>query len=88
MKKSELRNLIKEEIENLNGERLDIKNNFVLSKIDNIVFDGIDTSDYPDFTDAFILSADYEGEKMSDEELDKLNQYGDFVHERLLDSLI
>ena len=30
--------------------------------IDNIEVDGIDTNDYPDFTDAFIVSADYDGE--------------------------
>ena len=29
--------------------------------IDNIEVDGIDTNDYPDFTDAFIVSADYDG---------------------------
>ena len=29
--------------------------------IDNIELDGIDTNDYPDFCDAYIVSADYDG---------------------------
>ena len=49
--------------------------------IDNIEVDGIDTNDYPDFCDAFISSADYNGEPMTDDQLDKLNDDGDFVHE-------
>ena len=40
--------------------------------IDNIEVDGIDTNDYPDFCDAFIVSADYDGEAMSDAQLEKL----------------
>jgi len=43
------------------------------SKIDNIKVDGIDYSDYPDFCDAYIASADYDGRAMTDEELDLLN---------------
>jgi hypothetical protein len=42
--------------------------------IDNIEIDGIDTRDYPDFTDAFIVSADYDGEAMTDAQIDKLNE--------------
>ena len=30
-------------------------------KIDNIEIDGIDTKDYPDFSNAYIVSADYDG---------------------------
>jgi hypothetical protein len=52
-----------------------------LTKIDNIEIEGIDFKDAPDFCDAFIASADYEGEPMTDEEIDKLNDNGDFVHE-------
>jgi hypothetical protein len=37
------------------------------NKIDNIEIDGIDTADYPDFADAYILSADYNGVEMTDE---------------------
>ena len=49
--------------------------------IDNIEIDGIDTNDYPDFTDAFIASADYNGVNMTDEQLEALNEDYDFVHD-------
>lgn len=47
--------------------------------IDNIELDGIDTNDYPDFCDAFISSADYKGVKMTDEQLEEINEDKDFV---------
>lgn len=48
--------------------------------IDNIELDGIDTSDYPDFCDAFISGADYDGEPMTEEQLDEINEDSDFVY--------
>ena len=50
------------------------------SKIDNIEVDGIDYADYPDFCDAYIASADYDGREMTDEELNLLNDDSDFVY--------
>ena len=50
------------------------------SKIDNVEVDGIDYADYPDFCDAYIASADYDGREMTDEELDVLNDDSDFVY--------
>lgn len=50
------------------------------SLIDNIEIDGIDTNDYPDFCDAFIVSAYYDGEIMTDAQIDTLNEDYDFVH--------
>lgn len=64
-----------------------------MSKIDfklvtNVSVDGIDTNDYPDFVDAFIVSADYDGEPMSDEMIDEINSdYLDFVSECVYDQL-
>ena len=58
-----------------------------MSKIDfklvtNVSVDGIDTRDYPDFSDAFIESADYDGKPMSEEMLDEINSdHLDFVQE-------
>ena len=49
--------------------------------IDNIEIDGIDTNDYPDFCDAFIASANYDGEAMSEEQLEALNEDYSFVHD-------
>ena len=56
-------------------------------KIDNIEMDGIDTNDYPDFSDAFISSADYDGVKMTDTQLDELNEDLDFVHQSVYNEL-
>ena len=64
-----------------------------MSKIDfklvtNVSVDGIDTRDYPDFVDAFIVSADYDGKPMSDEMIEEINSdYLDFVSECVYDQL-
>lgn len=56
--------------------------------ITNVSVDGIDTSDYPDFCDAFIESAEYNGKDMSEEMLDEINSdHLDFVSECVYDSL-
>ena len=57
------------------------------SKIDNITFGGIDHKDCPDYCDAYIENADYDGRPMTDEEIDELNRDGDFVYEKLMDYL-
>ena len=50
----------------------------------NIEFDGVSGSDYPDFCDAFICYAEHEdGTPLTDDELDKLNDDGSFVHSEL-----
>ena len=56
-------------------------------KIDNIEIDGIDTKDYPDFCDAYISSADYNGVPMTDKQLDELNEDGDYVYGHIIDYL-
>jgi len=56
-------------------------------KIDNIEFDGIDHEDYPDYSDAFISSADYDGREMTEEELNELNENRDFVYNTLMDRI-
>ena len=53
------------------------------SKISNVEVDGIDTKDCPDFCDAFISSADYNGEEMSEVMLEELNNDGCYVHEQV-----
>ena len=53
--------------------------------ITNMEFDGVDHNDYPDYCDAYCVSAHYDGEQMTEEQLDELNtQYRDFVYERLI----
>ena len=51
--------------------------------IDNVEFDNIDYTDYPDFCDAFISSADYNGVEMTEEQLNELNNDVDLVYELL-----
>tara|TARA_R110000823_G_C15672267_1_gene473285 strand:+ start:398 stop:583 length:186 start_codon:yes stop_codon:yes gene_type:complete len=58
-----------------------------LTKIDNIEIEGIDSSDYPDFCDAFIASANYNGIEMTEEQLDEINDNRDFVYEELQNQL-
>ena len=63
------------------------KNAMDYKKIDNIEIDGIDTKDYPDFCDAYISSADYDGKPMTDKQLDELNEDGDYVYGHIMDYL-
>lgn len=48
--------------------------------IDNVEVEGIDTNDFPDFVDAYISSADYDGKPMTDDQLDEINEDRDFVY--------
>jgi hypothetical protein len=57
------------------------------SKIDNIELDGINHRDAPKYVDAFIYSADYDGKKMTEAELDALNDDADYVHEQVIKQL-
>lgn len=58
-----------------------------LSKITNIEFGDVDTRDYPDFCDTYIISADYNGRLMTEKELEVLNEHKYFVHEQLFNRL-
>ena len=55
--------------------------------IGNVIFEDVDTSDYPDFCDAHISSAEYNGEPMTNEQLDEVNQDRGFVYEQLMNYL-
>jgi hypothetical protein len=61
--------------------------NLDYSKISNLEFDGIDHEDYPDYCDAYITNADYDGKPMTEEQLEEINQDGDFVYESLMNYL-
>ena len=50
-------------------------------EIDNVELDGIDMRDYPNFCDAYILSADYQGRAMTEQELEVLNEDMEFILE-------
>jgi len=60
-----------------------------LSKIHDVEVDGIDGNDYPDFCDAYIVSAavEYEPGKYRDadpDELNVMNEDRDFVYDQVL----
>lgn len=57
------------------------------SKISNISFDQIDHRDYPDYCDAYIDNADYDGEPMTEQQLEEINEDGDFVYEKLMEHI-
>jgi hypothetical protein len=57
------------------------------SKISNVKFDGIDYEDAPDFCDAYILSAEYDGEEMTDEQIYFLNEDMYYIYQKLIDSI-
>ena len=56
-------------------------------KISNFKFAGIDYSDYPDFADVYVESADYDGEEMTENQLDNLNNDRDFVYDKFMESI-
>lgn len=57
------------------------------TQINDIVVDGIDGEDYPDFCDAYIASATYKGLEMTYEELEELNVNREFVYDEVIKSL-
>ncbi len=61
---------------------------FDYSKINNVEMGNVSWGDYPDFTDAYIESADYDGEPMNDDQLDDLNEDYDFRYECAINSII
>ena len=58
-----------------------------LDKISNIELGGIDTNDYPDFCDAYIVSAEIDGVELTDAEIEELNCNSEFVYDCVLKEL-
>jgi hypothetical protein len=56
-------------------------------KISNIEFVGINHNDAPDYCDAYIVSAEYDGEEMTETQIEELNDDRGFVYESLMDYL-
>ena len=55
------------------------------SKIEVIDIDGIDHGDYPDYVDAYISEAEYDGKPMTDEMIDEINDNDQFRYEAVWD---
>jgi hypothetical protein len=58
-----------------------------LEKITNIELANIDTSDYPDMVDAYIVSAEIDGVELTDAEIEELNCNSEFVYDCVLKEL-
>lgn len=57
------------------------------NKISNIQLADVNPSDYPDFSDAYIKSAEYEGRWLTEKELDDLNENRELVYEIVIQNL-
>jgi hypothetical protein len=57
------------------------------SKIEDVYVAGIDYKDAPDFCDAYIESAWYDGREMTADELDELNHDYEYVYECATDQI-
>jgi hypothetical protein len=53
----------------------------------DVEFGDVHHWDYPDYCDAFIDNAEYDGKELSEEELDELNEDRDLVYQLLNDYL-
>lgn len=61
--------------------------NIDYKKITNVEIEDVFRFDYPDFCDAFITAADYDGKPMSEEMIDYLNENDDgFIGETIFDN--
>ena len=57
------------------------------NQVKNVEVEGIDFDDYPDFVDAYIVSAEYKGRQATEEEIDIMNDRSDFVHDCVYDHI-
>lgn len=55
----------------------------------SIVVDGIDIEDHPDYTEAYVRSAEYEdGSALDEDALAKLKlQYSDLIYDKVVDTI-
>ena len=61
--------------------------NIDYKKITNVEIEDVFRFDYPDFCDAFITAADYDGKPMSEEMIDYLNENDNgFIGEPIFDN--
>jgi hypothetical protein len=57
-------------------------------KVEDVVVSGIDLKDAPDFSDAFISEAKYEGRPLTEDEIEELNEDSSFVHEQVMGTVL
>jgi len=56
-------------------------------KITDVEVDGIDRRDAPDYCDAFVCHANYDGREMTEEELEILNEDSEYVYECVMERI-
>lgn len=59
-----------------------------VKKFTDVEFEDIDWRDYPDFCDAYIVRAEYEGKELTEEELEDLQENHCCVFRELLENYI
>jgi|TARA_B110000037_G_scaffold36120_2_gene43983 hypothetical protein len=61
---------------------------FDITLVENVEIEGVDMADYPDFCDAFIVAADYDGVPMTEDQILELEEnYPDWKYEQVESSL-
>lgn len=71
----------------VNENENNTEESFIYKKISNVEFEDVDHKDHPDYSDAYVMSADYDGKPMSEEQIEKLNDNTGLVHDLLMDYL-
>ena len=71
------------------NQKENARNKFIFdySKIDSIEVEDIDERDAPDYSDAHISYAEYDGREMTEEELEQLNEDNGFVYDAVMNWL-
>ncbi len=54
------------------------------NKITHIELEGVDHTDYPDYCDAYISFAHYEGKEMTQDQLDELNDDSEYINQLII----
>jgi len=57
------------------------------TKITNVELADVHAWDFPDYSDAHIVYAEYDGVPMTEEQLDLLNEDAEFVHDKIIESI-
>jgi hypothetical protein len=57
------------------------------SKIKSAEFEGVDHNDYPDYVDSFCVYAEIDGIKLTDNQLDELND-SDYKYDLLIQTIM
>jgi hypothetical protein len=61
---------------------------FDITLVENVEVEGVDMADYPDFCDAFIVAADYDGVPMTEDQIVQMEEdYPDWKYEQVENSL-